>query len=152
MKERFFILFIVAFINTEILAQDDNLDQELYSSDTVFILLKNPASALKISAKATVNPGKKYPEDKSRVYILNNSLLAFNTYFTDPSIDIPFFSIKSKYEFESRSFFTDKVLSSKSAEELKSIIEDKVLMIVDPTFATEDNYYLVRVFRYAGEE
>lgn len=150
--KKYIIIMIVMIFSTKLKAQDDNLDKALVSSDTVFILLSQDEKAY-INGKRTVKADEKYPKDMSRRYFLDDNSLSFNNlYFTRPDLEAPFFFIEPKEKFRQRDFILSNDLADKSVRQVQQIMKDKVLMLVDPTFSDTKYHYLVRVFRYAGEE
>lgn len=149
MKKYVIIALLFPFF-TGLYAQDDNLDDTLVSRDTVFILAAKDIKA-RVNGTNSVQPDKKYPEDMSRVYYLPSDLLAFNTYFTKLDLSVPFYFVESKEKFQQRNVISSTEFAQKSEKDALAIVENKVLMLVDPSFSDSENHYLVRVFRYAGE-
>ncbi|MEM6644360.1 MAG: hypothetical protein AAF616_15380 [Bacteroidota bacterium] len=146
------VLFIIytSLLYLKSFSQDDNLDRELNSQDTVYILLSNKHT-VEINGKNSINPTGKYPEDMSRRYYFDNSFLAFNTYYTRTDLK-QFYLVEDKRRFLKRDYITDDWFKDRDEKDMFKSINGKVLMIVDPTFSNGEKYYLVRVFRYAGEE
>lgn len=149
---KIFISTSLILLACALLAQDDNLDRNLYSQDTVFLLLKEGVKSTTYG-KDNLDINKKYPEDKNRYYHLDNDPISFNNiYFTKVDLDIPFWFSESKEKFHKREYIQTPKLANKSVSYVSEILENKVLMMVDPSFADSTNYFVVRVFRYAGEE
>lgn len=85
--------------------------------------------------------------------MLDENPISFNNiYGVNNSLEIPLYFIESKERFLKRDFISSDYLTNKPVEEVLMLLDGKVLMMVDPNFADGDNYYVVRVFRYAGEE
>lgn len=136
----------------QLTAQDDNLDKELYSQDTVFVLINEEVKAITFG-KQKIETTKEYPEDKNRYYFFDDDPVSFNNiYFTKIDLELPFYFIESKERFHRREYIKSSDLANKPVSSVLGILNNKVLMMVDPAFADSSNYYIVRVFRYAGEE
>lgn len=131
-------------------AQDDNLDKELYSQDTVFILLDQDVKSTTYG-KDILDTKKKYPEDKNRYYFLDNDLISLNTFYTNIDLGKPFYFWESKEKFHKRASIYSSEFAKKREDDALASVQNRVLMMVDPTFSDSINYCIVRVFRYAGE-
>ena len=147
------IIVTIVFVLLCILgySQDDNLDEELYSKDTVFILLQKDIIGVNNGTRER-REGVGYPEDISRRYEFGSDYLNTQHFYTPNDLKGAFYLVEDKKNFLLRSYITSDWFKDKSNEDILKLIQDKVLMVVDPGFALEDKYYLVRIFRYAGEE
>ncbi|RED97546.1 hypothetical protein [Marinoscillum furvescens] len=146
------ILTSLVMLSCQLSAQDDNLDRALYSQDTVFILLMDEVEA-SLNGTRSIRPNNKYPEDMSRYYHLDDDPVSFNNiYFTRVDLEIPYWFTEPKERFLEREYIKSSELANKPVSYVSSILENKVLMMVDPSFADSSKYYVVRVFRYVGEE
>lgn len=150
MNRILFTIFFFCVISNQLFAQDDNLDSIHYSKDTIFILLSEKIVA-KNNGKKTINPDKNYPEDMSRRYHLEGPDSFNNIYYTDPSMCYSWYFSELKSKFERRNYFLSDDLSKKSIADLLELLDNRVIMMVDTSFSTKENHFVVRVIRYAGE-
>jgi len=134
------------------------ISQMKMESDTVFILFQNKRNSKHAVGYAVYHrPDLPYPKDVSRnffvkVFIHKRALIYTKHVFmfrANPNLE-NFFFMESRQEFLKREYLDQDWFEETPLKDIISYLDEKIIILVDPTYLKNGEYYLLRVMLNDG--